>query len=264
MSSPLLEIRDVGYRGGDTTILDGVSWRVHPGEHWAILGPNGAGKTTLLRIACGYLWPNAGGEVRRLGQPLTDLRELRRSIGWVSIRLAAEIPPHEAVLDTVVSGRVAQVGLKPAICGPRPTADDYEQARRFLTDLDCSALVDRRFGVLSQGEQQKVLIARALMAVPLLVFLDEPCAGLDPGARERFLESLERLASGNTAASLVLVTHHIEEIMPSFQNTLAMRTARVLRSGPTRKIVDAQLVQELYSVAPRQTILDNGRTWIIF
>ncbi len=264
MSAPTIEIRDVSYRAGGNTILDRVSWTVDRGEHWAMLGPNGAGKTTLLKIACGYLWPNAGGEVLRLGQRLTDLRELRRSMGWVSNRLAAEIPPREAVLDTVVSGRVAQVGLKPTMHGPTPSPEDYEQAAQFLADLDCDVLIDRPFGVLSQGEQQKVLIARALMAFPLLVFLDEPCAGLDPGARERFLASVERLASSDTAPSLVLVTHHIEEIMPSFANTLVMRSAKVLRSGSTGAIVDAGLLEALYGVAPKQTIRRGGRTWVVF
>src|ERR1700752_3042019 len=88
---PALELRKVSYALDGRKILAAVDWRVRPGEHWAILGPNGSGKTTLLRIACGFLWPNAGGEVRRNGETLVNLPELRRSIGWVTASLAAEI-----------------------------------------------------------------------------------------------------------------------------------------------------------------------------
>ena len=154
-----------------------------------IFGANGAGKTMLLRVVAGWLWPNAGGSVRRLGQPLLDLRELRRSIGWVSHAMAAVIPRQERVLDTVVSGRFAQQGLlgTPA---DHPTRQDYERAQALLVQWNVNDLSERRFGSLSQGEQQKVLLARARMAHPLLLILDEPCIGLDPGSRESVLETV--------------------------------------------------------------------------
>src|SRR3972149_1081930 len=110
--TPALDLRDVSYVGdGGKKIVRSINWTVQPGEHWAILGPNGAGKTTLLRIASGYLWPNAGGEVRRKGKTLLDLRELRKSIGWVTSSLTAEIPGSEQAIRTVVSGKFAQIGL---------------------------------------------------------------------------------------------------------------------------------------------------------
>src|SRR5208283_2554593 len=111
MGVPLLELRDVTYRMNGRKILDGVSWTVNEGENWAILGPNGAGKTTLLKIVCGYLWPNGGGEVLRNGESHADLGALRRSIGWVTSALVADIPRGERVLDTVVSGKYAQLGF---------------------------------------------------------------------------------------------------------------------------------------------------------
>ena len=111
MDEAIFDIRNVSYRIGGKLILDSVNWRLNKGEHWAILGPNGAGKTTLLRVACGYAWPNAGGEVRRNGKALVNLRQLRREIGWVTNSLARDIPGGEAVIRTVVSGKYAQVGL---------------------------------------------------------------------------------------------------------------------------------------------------------
>ncbi len=260
---PALELCNVSYIAGGLRLLDRVSWRVERGEHWAVLGANGAGKTTLLRIACGYLWPNAGGTVLRDGQATADLRTLRRRIGWVSSLLNAQIPPDEKVLDTVVSGKFAQTGLVRMHWDP-PTSDDYARAESLLTAISAAPLLHKRFGILSQGEQQKVLIARARMTEPLLVILDEPCAGLDPGAREALLASLDKLAAQPSAPSLILVTHHIEEIMPAFTNTLALKGGKVLRSGPTRAILDKPLVAQLYNTPVGDLIAHHNRLWPIW
>ncbi len=160
-----LDLREVTYAINGRKILDAVSWVVEPGEHWAILGPNGAGKTTLLRIVCGYLWPNGGGQIYRKGETLLDLFELRRSIGWVTSTLTASIPMRETVLDTVISGKYAQVGFWEYSWEPL-TERDFERARHYLEELGCGELSRRTFGSLSQGEQQKVLICRARMTEP--------------------------------------------------------------------------------------------------
>ena len=192
-SVPAVEVRSVSHRADGSLILDQVSWSIHAGEHWALLGPNGAGKTTLLKMICGYLWPNAGGQILRNGQALLDLRDLRQSIGWVSSYLCAQIPPREQVLATVLSGKFAQIRF----ClydGETVDETDRRRAVQHLEELGCAHLAGQPFGRLSQGEQQKVLIARARMARPFLIILDEPCAGLDPGSRECFLHSIQDLA----------------------------------------------------------------------
>src|SRR5689334_17543749 len=168
---PLIELDRVGYCQGAAEILQDVSWRLDRGKHWAVLGPNGSGKTTLLRIACGYLWPTSG-VVRRCGEELIDLGELRRSIGWVATDLAANIPPRERAIETVVSGKFAQVGLK-WLGDLQPSESDFIAARRLLAEMHCEALADKPFRVLSQGERQQVLVARARMVDPLLIVLDE-------------------------------------------------------------------------------------------
>ena len=116
-------------------ILADINWRIEPGQHWAVLGPNGSGKTTLLKIACGYLWPTSG-RVLRLGEELLDLTELRRSIGWISSGMIAEIPPTDTALETVVSGRLGQLGLKwfPEF---GPTDADFADAAAELVRLGC-------------------------------------------------------------------------------------------------------------------------------
>jgi iron complex transport system ATP-binding protein len=239
---PALELRDVSYVANGKTILGSVHWTVRSGEHWAILGANGSGKTTLLKIACGYIWPNAGGEVYRQGRLLTNLPELRKSIGWVTSTLTPEIPRHEKVIRTVVSGKFAQIGLLEQF-GGNAGKKDYAAARRYLSEMGCDHLREQEFGVLSQGEQQKVLIARARMTRPYLIFLDEPCAGMDPGARENFLATLRRVAQQPKIPALIYVTHHIEEILAFFKKTL------VLKDG-----------QELYGISV-SIVKKKGRCW---
>jgi len=256
---PVFELIDVSHRFGRRLAVRHVSWQVARGEHWAVLGPNGAGKTTLLRIVAGYLWPNAGGEVRRDGQSLADLGELRKSIGWVTARLLGQIPPAERVLDTVVSGRFAQIGLLP-YRGIVIRQSDRQRARQYLDQLQAGELAAGRFGELSQGEQQKVLIARARMARPLVLILDDPCAGLDLGAREILLASLAHLADQAAAPSLVLVTHHLEEIIPALGQTLVVHEGRVVACGATDQVLNEALVQRLYDL-PLRIERRGGRLW---
>lgn len=257
--TPALELRDVSYVANGKTILHSINWTVRQGEHWAILGPNGSGKTTLLRLASGYLWPNAGGIVLRKGKELTYLPELRKSIGWVTAALASEIPTQEKALNTVVSGKFAQIGYLGGFWG-QASKVDYACARRYLEELGCFHLAEQEFGTLSQGEQQKVLIARARMTKPYLIILDEPCAGMDPGARENFLASLRKVGAQKRIPALIYVTHHIEEILPLFRRTLVLREGKVLYAGQTRRVIKSYVLKDLYRVA--LTVMKRkGRYW---
>jgi iron complex transport system ATP-binding protein len=257
--TPALELRNVSYVAGGRTILDAISWTVRYGEHWAILGPNGSGKTTLLKLASGYLWPNAGGIVLRKGKELTYLPELRKSIGWVTAQLASEIPAQEKALNTVVSGKFAQIGYLGGLWGQASVAD-YARARNYLKELGCDHLKEQEFGTLSQGEQQKVLIARARMTKPYLIILDEPCAGMDPGARENFLAALHKVGSQKRIPALIYVTHHIEEILPLFGKTLVLRDGRVVHAGPTDSVLKRNVLRKLYGV-PLAILKRKGRYW---
>lgn len=261
-TTPLIELEHVCFRRGELELLRDINWRIDRGCHWAVLGPNGCGKTTLLRLACGYLWP-MGGTIRRLGCELVDLRELRRSIGWVAADLAQQIPQSEPVLHTVVSGKFAQLGIREGD-GDQPSLEELRNAAEVLDALGCGALIGRQFGVLSQGERQQVLVARARMVDPLLIVLDEPCAGMDPGARERFLNWLEQIAKQPKGPSLIFVTHHVEEIMPSFESLLVMRNGAIQAAGAKASILTAKLLEELYGVTIQQLELVNHRHWPIW
>jgi iron complex transport system ATP-binding protein len=201
---------------------------VRPGEHWVILGGNGSGKTTLLKSLLGYLSPSSG-DISLLGQRYgeTDWRELRPKIGIVTSALQASVPAAEPAIETVISGRYAQLDL-----WLTPTRADVVDAKKLLRSLRVARLVNREWQFLSQGERQRVLIARALMARPRLLILDEPCAGLDPVAREDFLSFLGGLARRKNAPAFVLVTHHVEEILPCFTHALLLRAGRAVAAGP--------------------------------
>ena len=279
-STDIITCDAVGYSQRGLNILTGVTWQLSPGHHWAVLGPNGSGKTTLLKIACGYVWPTSG-RVLRLGEELIDLGELRKSIGWISSSMIADVPPTDTALETVVSGRLGQVGLK-RFPEYGPTDADFVDAAAELVRLGCESLAEKPFGVLSQGERQQVLIARARMARPLLMVLDEPCAGMDPGVRERFLTWLNERLTEETPTSLtairnpqseirnlsapttILVTHHIEEIVPGIQNTLILSGGRVRAAGSTREVVTRDTIESVYNTRLSRIVSSNGRLWPIW
>ena len=232
----ILEISNLKVRRGAVKILDGVDWRVERGQHWAILGANGSGKTSLLSALTGYLMPTAG-EIFLLGKSYgkSDWRELRKQIGIVSSSIRQMMNDDEPALETVASGKFAMIDF-----WGRLRRGDRARAMKLLRQVECKHLAKREWRVLSQGERQRVLIGRALMAKPKLLILDEPCAGLDPAAREHFLQFLQRLGSKKNSPALVLVTHHVEEIMPVFSHALILKNGKVLAAGKKSKILTAK------------------------
>ncbi len=231
--STILEIMGLRVERGNTVILDGIDWTVRKGEHWVILGPNGCGKTSMLKSLTGYLSPSSGS-IRVLDQEYgkSDWRELRLHIGIVMSAMQASIPAAEVGLDTVISGKYAQLDL-----WKKHTRADEAEARTFLKSLGVSRLEKREWQFFSQGERQRILIARSLMAHPKLLILDEPCSGLDPVAREEFLHFVNALAKKRKGPALILVTHHVEEIAPAFTHALVLRAGTVYATGAKHKVI---------------------------
>ncbi|MEO6876350.1 MAG: ABC transporter ATP-binding protein [Opitutaceae bacterium] len=251
---PILDVTGLRVVRGSTTILDNIAWQVRRGEHWVILGANGSGKTSLLKTLTGFLTPTAG-EISVLGQDYgnSDWRALQLHIGVVTSAFAAAIPLAEVALDTVMSGKFAQLDL-----WKTTSRTDRAEAARLLQLVGASKLAKREWVHFSQGERQRVLIARALMARPKLLILDEPCAGLDPVAREKFLTFINRLARRRRGPSLVLVTHHVEEITPIFTHALLLRGGRVVAAGPRAKLLTSAHLSAALG-APLKLVRDGGR-----
>lgn len=224
----ILHVRGLRIRRGDTQILRGLDWTVRRGEHWVILGANGCGKTSLLAALTGYLSPTAG-EVTVLGSTYgrTDWRELRKQVGFVSNALTRGIEPDEPALHVVASGPDAMLNL-----WHPPRGGLRARALALLRAWGAGALAERPWGVMSQGERQRALIARALLGRPPLLLLDEPAAGLDPVAREHLLGLIQRETQRTRGPALVLITHHVEEIMPGFTHVLMLQRGEVVASGP--------------------------------
>ena len=241
----LIDFAKVTLRRGGKTLVGPINWAVELDERWVVIGPNGAGKTSLLRMAAAIEHPSSGtafvlGE--RLGR--TDMSELRSRVGLSSSALSQRIPDDEVVRDLVVSAGYAVLGRW------REKYDDvdYEQAVDMLESLGAEHLAERTYGTLSEGERKRTLAARALMADPELLLLDEPAAGLDLGAREDLLIRLSRLAVDPYAPTTVLVTHHVEEIPPAFSHVLLLRGGRVVAAGPLAETLTAEALSETFDM----------------
>ena len=243
----VLEISNLRIERSGTVILDDVDWRVEPGQHWVILGSNGSGKTSLLSALTGYLMPTAG-EISLLGKTYgeSDWRELRKKIGLVSSSVRQMMADDEPALETVASGKYAMIDF-----WGRLLPMDKNRAQKILRQIECEYLSDRPWGMPSQGERQRVLIGRALMATPRVLILDEPCAGLDPAAREHFLQFIQRLGRRKNSPTLILVTHHVEEIMPVFSHVLIMKSGKVLAAGEKSSVLKTKLLSTAFAARLR-------------
>jgi iron complex transport system ATP-binding protein len=256
-SRTILEVAGLHIRRSGITILKDVSWRIGAGQHWVILGANGSGKTSLLSALTGYLTPTAGAICvlgRRYGR--TDWRALRKEVGLVSSSLRQMMADDEPALDAVISGKYAMISL-----WGRRRSGDRQRARQILRQIECAYLAERPWGVLSQGERQRILIGRALMARPRLLVLDEPCAGRDPAAREHFLQFIQRLGRQRSSPTWVLVTHHVEEIMPAFSHVLILKDGSVLASGRKAAVLETGLLSKAFNAGMR--LRKQGRRYAL-
>lgn len=227
-TNPVLVMEGVTRRMDGRSILRHIDWTVEADQRWIVLGRNGCGKTTLMRIASLWLHPSSG-HVSVFGEELgrTDVRLLRDRVALASAALAHQLRPHIIARDVVMTGKNA--ALEP--WWHSYDDDDRRRAEFALERVGVGHLAEQAFGVLSAGERQRVLLARALAIEPGLVLLDEPTAGLDLAGREALMSTLTELATDPTMAPIILVTHHVEEIPDGFTHLLMLRDGETLVSG---------------------------------
>jgi len=236
-------------------ILGPISFRIATGERWVVLGPNGAGKSTLLGVLAARIFPSKGSAFlldQQVGR--VDLSELRTRIGLASPSLEAMVETHELVRDVVLTAAYAIIGRW------NETYDLWDESRAvvLLTTFGVRELGERRYSTLSSGEKKRVLIARALMADPELLLLDEPAAGLDVGGREDLLHRFAQFSNDPSAPASVLVTHHIEEIPIGTTHAILLKEGKIAVSGPVESVITTEHVSAVFGL-PIQVTYESSR-----
>ncbi|WP_273853404.1 ABC transporter ATP-binding protein [Guptibacillus spartinae] len=256
----IVHVENAYYQRQNQMILSDISFTIEHGQHQAIIGLNGSGKTTLLQLIYGGIWPllrySPVIEVfgQRLGQ--TDLNKLRRSIGWVSSAFTERISPMQEVTEVVMSGKFASAGLYEHV-----TEEDKVQAEKLMKEWGLQHLHHKPFQICSQGEKQKILITRALMASPKLLILDEPCTGLDLYSREKLLGQVERLAKQENSPTMIYITHHIEEIPPAFTHAMLMENGTIAAKGNKEDVITSGNLSKSMNL-PLNVTWNKGRAWV--
>lgn len=239
----VLELRDVTVRRGDRNILGPITFAIRPEERWVILGPNGAGKSTLLQILATRIFPTSGtAQLLEKEMGKCDLSELRTQIGICGALISEDIPADEVVRDVVLTAAYAILGRW------NEAYDLWDESRAvaLLTTFGVRELADRRYGTLSEGERKRVQIARALMADPELLLLDEPAAGLDLAGREDLLKRFSIFASDPLSPASILVTHHIEEIPTGTTHALILKDGAIAVSGPIDQVITSEHISAIF------------------
>ena len=238
----ILAFEQVQFIRQQTALLQDINWRIEAGEDWAVLGLNGAGKSLMLNMISGNLWPSSG-KLTVLGEVFgeTSIPDLTKRIGWVSQSLQERIHREEQAEYIVLSGKFASIGIY-----QNYSEADMAEAKQLLISLGAKKLIGKVYQVLSQGEKQIVLIARALMAKPELLILDEPCNGLDLFAREDLLSRIKKMKQAADAPSLLYVTHHTEEILPLLNHVLMISDGKIFKQGKRAELLNETVLNDFY------------------
>jgi zinc transport system ATP-binding protein len=241
-----VELEDVEFSYGQVRVLEGINLVVDPGDFLGIIGPNGSGKTTLLRIMLGLLEPRRG-TARLFGNPPTAFRQWGR-LGYV---------PQKVTLDAalpVTAQEVVATGLVPSL-GSRTRATQRERIREVLGQVGMRAHATARIGALSTGQQQRVLIARALVSNPELLILDEPTGGVDPEAQTSFYALLHHL-NREREVTLILVSHDIGVVAKEVTKLACLNRRLIFHGRPGDFLSDAALTA-LYGPSVRVVSHDH-------
>lgn len=259
----VVNLTDVSYyrilnNGSRLSILKKINWNVKTGERWILFGPNGAGKTTLLNILMGILFPSSG-TAKVLGERIghTDIWELQKRVTWVTSSIESRIHDEDPLIEIVLSGFQSATRLF-----FKPNSQQIEKAIQLMKMLNLEHRQTTSWGLLSEGERRKGLIARALVIDPQLLILDEPCEGLDLGSREKFLKDLANLMESNRDLTVIMVTHRVEEILDDFKHILVIKQGEVMKSGPITEILNEKLLNDLFGIPIR--FAEKNKRYVCF
>lgn len=258
-SPPLFEVSNALVQRQSRTILRVDGLRLDEGEHVALLGPNGSGKSTLIGLLTREVFPLAleGTSVRFHGDDRPSLFDVRTSIGLVSSDLQDLHRRPFTVTEVVVSGYFGSIGLNPVL---HPTAKMISHAHEAMEELGIAALAERRMHTLSTGEARRALIARALVHDPDVLVLDEPCDGLDPSATYHVLGMISAIA--RSGRSVVLVTHHVEDVVPEIERTILLDGGTIVADGPKGTVIGSENISTVYGIPIRVEERDGWyRLW---
>lgn len=258
MTSFAIDLQNVTVLRGNRKILRDISWQVPAGSVAAIVGPNGSGKSTLARVIMGQMWPTRG-HVRVLGEPFgeTDLNALRESIRLVQPTGAVDLDDAESALNITLSGFFGTVGLYRNVTPAMRSA-----ATTLLKRVGLARQMLQPYRTLSNGERIRCLIARALVVKPELLILDEPTAGLDLLAREQVLATVQQLVErSKTPPTILMITHHLEELLPKTDSVLLLKDGKVAAAGPPAAVLTGPTMSAVYDF-PITVSRRGGRFWV--
>lgn len=255
MSATVIKTERLCCQSGKHYLLKDINWEVRRGEHWIVFGLNGSGKTTLLSAIAGYKQLTEG-TLEVLGQQYTEdtIFSLSKQIGWVSASFFDKYYTGETVLYVVLSGLFGTLGISENI-----TDADVIRAKEMLKQWNVADKSDMPFNMLSKGEQQNVLIARAMMGNPQILVLDEPGTGLDVLAREQMMECVNKLAI-STEITLIYVTHYPEEIQPCFNKCLMLKQGKVVACDTVENVFESKTLSRLLQ---RNVIVNRNEAGVI-
>ncbi len=244
-TSPAVEMQEASVRIDGRIVLGPIDLVIERGERWALLGPNGGGKTTMLLLAGARRQPSSG-RVTVLGSRLgsADVRAVHPRVSHTSHVLTEKMPAGLTALDVVLTGKRATL----APWFQSFDEGDRNRARDLLAQVGCTDVAERPFATGSQGERQRVLLARALYAEPELLILDEPASGLDLPSREALIDALERVVTAPAAPTTIVATHHLEEIAPATTHAALLRDGRIVASGPIDQVLTAERLQACFGI----------------
>ena len=256
-TNALVDLVDVFVTRQGNPILQGVTWQIQRGENWVLLGPNGSGKTTLMSLCVGSLLPDAG-EVKVFGHSPSEFgsQDLNTRIGLSGQKMREQFAAGDTVLEIILASAWGQA----ARFAETYEEVDYQRAQDLLYAFGLDELADRPFGMLSEGEQQLASLARSLMADPEMLILDEPTSGLDLGSRELLVTALQEIMGDSRAPGVLMITHELEDIAPSFTHAALLKNGQIAAAGPIESVLTSEILSPVFEVKLSVT-RENGRWW---